>query len=70
MSAVLRDFPTKTMFTGVVHDGKIILVEGMHRALALARMAAEQRLLLQVELAFALCEYSEEVPVIGKGDNK
>ena len=70
MSAVLRDFPTKTMFTGVVHDGKIILVEGMHRALALARMAKDVLPLPAIDLTTALCNYPEEIPALGKGDGK
>src|SRR3989344_9692935 len=33
---IKKDFPEKTMFTGLVRSCEIILIEGMHRACALA----------------------------------
>lgn len=64
-----NNFPKKTMLTGVVHDGKIILIEGMHRALALAQMARDGKS-TKSDISMALCEYAERrLPPLGKGDD-
>ena len=61
--AVQENFPFQTMFTGIVHEEKIILVEGMHRACALARMKEYKG-----DVVIALVAYDGDIPSIGKGE--
>lgn len=66
---IINNFPKETMLTGIVKDGKIILIEGMHRACALAVMLKNKEK-INSNLKIALAEFSGEIPVLGKGDNK
>lgn len=61
--AVQENFPFQTMFTGIVHKEKIVLVEGMHRACALARMKEHDG-----DVVIALAMYDGDIPSIGKGN--
>lgn len=56
-------FPEKTILTGLVHEGNIILVEGMHRACALASWNSEQP--FSGSVAIALTKWDEELPQLG-----
>lgn len=54
------------MFTGIVHDERIVLVEGMHRACALAGW--DKPTPPESEIAIALAQWKEkEIPIIGSG---
>ena len=61
---IMGNFPFQTMLTGVIHKDKIILVEGMHRALALAQLNDEYK----GDVVIALTEYFNDLPVIGRGN--
>lgn len=52
------------MLTGLVYDEKIILVEGMHRVLALASWDSKTPLDSEVIIALALWD-KETIPTIG-----
>lgn len=66
---IKKSFPKKTMLTGLICDDKIILAEGMHRALALASW--DSTLLLDSEIMIALAMWGEkEIPIIGSGFKK
>lgn len=64
---IKKNFPRKTMLVGLLHNGNIILVEGMHRASALADWNPVN--LLDSEVIIALAEWNKEIPTIG-GDFK
>ncbi|MFA5985977.1 MAG: hypothetical protein WC819_01350 [Parcubacteria group bacterium] len=66
MREIEENFPHQTMLTGIVHEGKIVLAEGMHRACVLARMKACK----ENDVTIALAPYDGEIPSIGKGDRK
>lgn len=66
---IKKNFPEKTMLTGLVCDEKIILVEGMHRASALASWASGKPLNGEVTIALALWD-KEDIPVIGSGSKE
>jgi hypothetical protein len=60
---IKKNFPKQTMLTGLVHNGEIVLVEGMHRASALADWDAVSH--LDSEITIALAEWSKEIPSLG-----
>lgn len=66
--ATMKNFPYQTMLTGFIHDEKIILAEGMHRATALALMG-EKGEKHNGDVVIALCEQTELLP-FGKGDKE
>lgn len=60
---IKQDFPKETMLTGVVHEGKIILVEGMHRANALATWNPSTPFVGTVTIALA--KWTSSIPALG-----
>jgi hypothetical protein len=60
---IMKNFPYQTMLTGVINKDRIVLVEGMHRACALAQMKNENI----GDVTIALTNYEGELPSIGKG---
>lgn len=60
---IKRDFPKETMLTGIVHDGKIVLIEGMHRANALATWDASIPFIENVTIALA--KWTDPIPTLG-----
>jgi len=64
---IKENFPRKTMFTGLIHDNNIVLVEGMHRGAALADWDSQKS--LNSEITIALAEWNDKIPAIG-GDYK
>lgn len=60
---IRRDFPAETMLTGVVHDGDIVLIEGMHRAGALATW--NPAIPFTGIVTIALAEWNSPIPAIG-----
>ena len=68
IQAILKNFPYQTMLTGVINDGRIVLIEGMHRTCALAIMA-ENKIEHNGDVMIALAEHEGEIPRIGKGNN-
>jgi hypothetical protein len=61
---IKKDFPKKTMFTGIVYGEKIILVEGMHRSCVLAGWDPKAPFEGEVTIALALWE-QKEIPIVG-----
>lgn len=61
--AIQNDFPKVTMLTGLLCGGKIVLVEGMHRAAALATWNFE--IPFNSKIYIALAEWNKEIPIIG-----
>lgn len=65
VKAIMKDFPHQTMLMGIVHDERIVLVEGMHRALALAKMEHSP----EGDVVIALAKHEGKIVPIGKGNN-
>lgn len=61
--AIKNGFPKETMLTGLVFEDKIVIVEGMHRAGALAIWNA--KVPFTGKIFIALAEWKEEIPAIG-----
>jgi len=62
---MLKNFPAQTIISGVVINGKIIIVEGMHRAAALA-VAAKNWVKLKTEIKLALAIHNKnELSIVG-----
>lgn len=61
--SIKQDFPRETMLTGLVHDGRIILVEGMHRGAALTTWNPSVPFTGSVTIALA--EWNEPIPRLG-----
>jgi hypothetical protein len=61
---IKNNFPKETMFTGIIFSGNIILVEGMHRACALAGW--DKSMPLNSKITIALANWNEKnIPTIG-----
>jgi hypothetical protein len=66
---IKKKFPKKTMLTGIVFQDKIVLIEGMHRACALASWDAS--IPFDNEVTLALAKWGkDEIPAIGSGESK
>lgn len=63
IKSIMRNFPYQTMLTGIVNKERIILIEGMHRASALA-----QREGAYGDVIIALAQYEGEILSIGRGN--
>ncbi|OGI16525.1 MAG: hypothetical protein A3J63_02910 [Candidatus Moranbacteria bacterium RIFCSPHIGHO2_02_FULL_40_12b] len=61
--AIKNDFPKKTMLTGLLCGEKIVLVEGMHRAAALATW--DSKVPFNSKIYMAIAEWNKEIPIIG-----
>ncbi|MEF3692517.1 MAG: hypothetical protein V3574_05695 [Candidatus Moraniibacteriota bacterium] len=63
VKSIIKNFPYQTMLTGVINEGKIVLIEGMHRALALAQIKDTEG-----DIVIALTQYEGDLPSIGRGN--
>jgi len=64
VAAIKNNFPKETMLTGLIYKNNIILIEGQHRACALASWDSQTP--LNSEVAIALAEWNKsEIPIIG-----
>jgi len=61
----MNDFPKETLLTAILHEDKMIIVEGMHRANALANWNLSEPPKGKVFLALA--RWDEKVPILGSG---
>jgi hypothetical protein len=61
---IMKNFPDETMLTGIIYQNKIVIIEGMHRACAMASWNSQIRFKSTVHLALAKWE-EQEIPVIG-----
>ncbi|MEK7598494.1 MAG: hypothetical protein AAB487_02050 [Patescibacteria group bacterium] len=66
---IKKDFPNETMLTGIVYDNRIVLIEGQHRACALASWDKEASLNSKITIALATLDKTE-IPILGTGDSK
>lgn len=67
VNAIKKNPPYQTMITGILHGKDIILVEGMHRALAIHDLGANEDYSGNITIALGI--YSgDSVPVLGTGD--
>lgn len=60
---IKRDFPKKTMLTGIIHGDDIVLIEGMHRSAALATW--NHQIPFSGDVTIALAEWNVPIPAIG-----
>lgn len=63
VKSIIGNFPFQTMLTGIIYKDKIILIEGMHRALALAQLREHEG-----DVVMALAEFEGGLPSIGMGN--
>ncbi|HCP08929.1 MAG TPA: hypothetical protein DIT25_03985 [Candidatus Moranbacteria bacterium] len=63
IKAIKKNFPKEAMLTGLVHDGKIILIEGMHRSCALASWGQKQE--LNSKITIALAAWDKDIQILG-----
>ena len=61
VEAVKNNFPYQTMLTGIVNKDRIILIEGMHRGVALAMMSENE---IKGDVVIALAEYDKDLGVV------
>jgi len=66
VEAVKNNFPYQTMLTGIINEGRIILVEGMHRGVALAMMKEDE---IIGDVVIALADYEDSLKLFGKENN-
>ncbi len=64
-----KSFPRTTQLLGVRQKGKIVVIEGMHRACAVA-LAAQSRKKLRTSLTLALTPLSGKLPNLSAGQNR
>ncbi|HIP49283.1 MAG TPA: hypothetical protein EYG92_10015 [Lutibacter sp.] len=65
VEAIKNNFPYQTMLTGIINKDRIILIEGMHRGVALAMMSEDE---IKGDVVIVLAEYEDDVGVVlGKG---
>lgn len=65
VEALLKDFPERTVVTGIETEQGIVIVEGTHRCAAIARAAAERRP-IEMELLLALgSALPGPLPIVG-----
>ena len=63
---ILDNFPQETTITGLKQDASVIIIEGMHRCVAIA-LAAQQGKELDTTVHITLADATgEELPVIGQ----
>ena len=65
--AIMNGFPAETTITAVRTAAGIVVVEGMHRCLALSLMA-QRNAAPKTTMMLALADYEGELPIVGKGD--
>lgn len=65
--AIKKDFPKETTLAGIIHDGKIVLIEGMHRANAIATWNPEIPFVGSVSIVLA--QWEDSIPALG-GNHK
>ncbi|TAK95373.1 hypothetical protein EPO05_04430 [Patescibacteria group bacterium] len=61
--AIRKNFPPTTMLTGLVIGDKIVLGEGMHRAVALASW--DPQIPFNSQVTIALASFTGDIPAIG-----
>lgn len=63
---IKENFPQKTAFIGIIVNGRIHIIEGMHRSAAVALLKEEKRE-LKSEIIIALSKYpTADLPVVGQ----
>jgi len=66
VQTMLKNFPVQTIISGVIVNGEIRIVEGMHRAAALA-VAAKNGIKINTQVKIALAVHSKnELPIVGR----
>lgn len=65
ISAIKENFPCGTLLIAVLNEKRIVLLEGMHRACALADWPEEKSCFEEVHLALAI--WKKEIPTLGIG---
>lgn len=68
VAKIRQNFPYQTMITGIVSEGKVVLVEGMHRVVTLALMGKNGEK-YEGDIVIALAEQERILP-LGKGDEE
>lgn len=63
VKSMIENFPYQTMLTGIINKERVVLIEGMHRALALAQMKN-----IKGDVLIALTQFEGELPSIGRGN--
>lgn len=62
---LLENFPEETKITGLVQNGEVIIIEGTHRCIAVARAAHEGKR-IETTIYIAVADASgEDLPIVG-----
>ncbi len=69
VKSIIRKFPTTTQMLGVIWRGKIVVIEGMHRACAVV-LAARQGKKINTSMTIALTPWSGRLPNLSSGQKK
>lgn len=64
VAAIKDNFPPKTTLIGLIHNGHIVIYEGMHRISAMASWDKDKLFTSQVFIALAAWD-KEQLPVVG-----
>jgi hypothetical protein len=68
INEVISNFPKGSTLVGLQKDGKIIIIEGMHRCCALA-VAFRKGQPIDAKLFIALAEFSDSLPMLGQANS-
>jgi len=58
-------FPEATMLVGLQNEGRIIIIEGVHRCCALA-VAQKQNISIKLKVFLACADFKDELPQLGQ----
>lgn len=62
---IIKNFPKNSIIVGVVNDGKIVIVDGLHRCCALS-IEKEDNGVISTQLFIALADFSGKLPLLGQ----
>jgi len=65
---LFENFPKRSLLIGLLNKDRIIIVDGMHRACALALTQAQDTA-VETEIEIALAEFPGELPLLGSVDS-
>ena len=65
VNALIKTFPKESILIGLRQDGKVIIIDGLHRCCALA-IAHQKNIIIDTKLFIILADYSGEIPTLGQ----
>lgn len=65
INEIIQKFPKESALLGLIKDDKIVIIDGLHRSLALA-VAHEKGINIKAKVFITLAEFSREIPMLGQ----